>query len=145
MEEEKCIFCGIASGEIHSYKVFEDQKFLAILDIFPITPGHVIVFPKKHYDSFFKIPDMDRIQLFEVVKKVAEAITQAMDTDSFNIMIFEGKNSNKNIFHDPQVHIIPRYPQDGLNFNLPRSRYAEGQAEQAYRKIARFLKGVNVR
>ena len=139
-EKEKCIFCSIVSGEIQSHKVYEDAKFIAILDIFPATPGHVIVLPKKHYDSFFKMPDMDRIQLFETAKKVTEAVLKGMDTDSFNMMVFEGKHSNKNIVHDPQVHIIPRYPQDGLNFNPPRSRYAEGQAEQAYRKIARFLK-----
>ncbi|MEM5799708.1 MAG: HIT domain-containing protein [Candidatus Aenigmatarchaeota archaeon] len=142
MEEQKCIFCGIVSGDVHSHKVYEDQKFLAILDIFPATPGHVIVFPKKHYDSFFKIPDMDRIQLFEIAKKVADAVLKGMDTDSFNMLVFEGKHSNKNIVHEPQIHIIPRYPQDGLNFNPPRNRYVNGQTEQVYRKIARYLKGV---
>jgi len=141
-EKEKCVFCSIVSGELQSQKVYEDAKFLAILDIFPVTPGHVIVFPKKHYDSFFKISDMDRIQLFETVKKVAEAVIKGMDTDSFNLMVFEGKNSNKTVMHDPHVHIIPRYSNDGLNMNPPRSRYTEGLAEQACRKIARFLKGM---
>ena len=141
MEEKKCVFCSIVSGEIKSHKIFEDQKFMAILDIFPITPGHTVIFPKKHYDSFFKIPSMDRIQLFETVARVTDALIKGVDTDSFNLFMFEGKNSNKNIFHEPQIHIVPRFPNDGLNFNPPRGRYAEGQIDQLYRKIARFLKG----
>ncbi|MBU5689936.1 MAG: HIT domain-containing protein [Candidatus Aenigmatarchaeota archaeon] len=141
MEEKKCVFCSIVSGEIQSHKVFEDQKFVAVLDIFPITPGHTVVFPKKHYDSFFKIPSMDRIQLFETVARVADAVLKGVDTDSFNLFVFEGKNANKTIFHEPQIHIVPRFANDGLNFNPPRGRYAEGQADQVYRKIARFLKG----
>jgi len=140
-EKEKCIFCSIVAGEIQSHKIYEDQKFIAMLDIFPVTPGHTVVFAKKHYDSFFKMPDMDRIQLFETVKKVADALMKGLDVDSFNIMIFEGKHSNKTIVHDPHVHIIPRYPNDGINMNPPRSRYAEGQIEQIYRKVARYLKG----
>jgi histidine triad (HIT) family protein len=138
--KEKCVFCGIVSGEIQSHKIYEDQKFIAILDIFPATPGHTILMPKKHYDSFFKMPDMDRIQLFETAKKIAEIVMKVMDVDSFNLIVFEGKQSNKTVNHDPHIHIIPRYPHDGLNLNPPRSRYAEGQVEQIYSRIARHLK-----
>lgn len=139
-EKEKCIFCSIISGEIPSYKIYEDQKFVAFLDIFPVTPGHTIVMPKKHYDSFFKIPDMDRIHLFETAKRIAEGVAKGMDVDSFNLMVFEGKQSNKTVNHDPHIHIIPRYPNDGLNLNPPRGRYAQGQIEQVHRKISRYFK-----
>lgn len=142
-EEKKCIFCGIISGEIHSFKIYEDNKFIAILDIFPVTPGHTILMPKKHYESFFKIPDMDRIQLFETTKKIAEILTKTIDTDSFNLIVFEGKYSNKTITHDPHIHIIPRYPNDNLNLNPPRSRYVEGQIEQLHKKISKYFRGVN--
>lgn len=76
---DDCIFCKIVIGEIPSHKVYEDDNFLAILDITPQSPGHVQVITKKHYRWVWDVPDVG--EYFEVVKKIAKAQQKAFNTD----------------------------------------------------------------
>lgn len=76
---ENCIFCKIVTGEIPSYKVYEDENFLAFLDINPTSPGHVQVIPKKHYKYVWDVPNTG--EYFEVAKKIALAQQKAFGTD----------------------------------------------------------------
>jgi diadenosine tetraphosphate (Ap4A) HIT family hydrolase len=94
-----CIFCKIISGEIPSHKVYEDENFLAFLDIHPQSPGHIQVIPKKHFRWVWDLPsrcrgclpvedihsqqsDPNICDYFEVVHKIALAQRKAFDTDS---------------------------------------------------------------
>ncbi|MDQ3076558.1 MAG: HIT domain-containing protein [bacterium] len=76
---ENCIFCKIIKGDIPSYRVFEDNDFLAFLDIQPQSPGHVQVIPKNHHRWVWDVPNAGAY--FEVVQKVAKAQRKAFDTD----------------------------------------------------------------
>jgi histidine triad (HIT) family protein len=76
---ENCIFCKIVRGEIPSYKVYEDDNFLAFLDINPQSPGHVQVVPKNHHRWVWDVPNVG--EYFEVVRKVALAQRKAFDTE----------------------------------------------------------------
>ena len=98
---ENCIFCKIVAGEIPSYKVYEDENFLAFLDINPQTVGHVQVIPKKHYRWVWDIPNVG--EYFEVVRKVAKAQQKAFGTE----WILE-KIVGEDVFH---AHIWV-YPND---------------------------------
>ncbi|RJQ33654.1 HIT domain-containing protein [Candidatus Parcubacteria bacterium] len=69
---EDCIFCKIVAGEIPSHKVYEDDEFLAFLDIRPQAPGHTQVIPKKHYRWVWDVPNAGKY--FEVAQKVARAM-----------------------------------------------------------------------
>ena len=75
-----CIFCKIVRGEIPSTKVDEDDKFLAFMDINPLSPGHVQVIPKEHYRWVWDVPEAGAY--FEVVKKVALAQKKAFGVES---------------------------------------------------------------
>jgi histidine triad (HIT) family protein len=66
-----CVFCKIVAGEIPSIKVYEDEDFLAFLDIHPQSPGHVQVIPKKHYRWVWDVPNIGKY--FEVAQKIAKA------------------------------------------------------------------------
>ena len=71
----ECIFCKIVAGEIPSYKILEDEEFLAFLSIFPNTEGVTVVIPKKHYPSYvFDLPDEVLNKLMSFTKKVAKMI-----------------------------------------------------------------------
>ncbi|MCX6722286.1 MAG: HIT domain-containing protein [Candidatus Staskawiczbacteria bacterium] len=74
-----CIFCKIIKGEIPNYKVYEDDKFLAFLDIDPQSPGHTQVVPKKHYPLVWDVPNLG--EYFEVVRKVALAQKKAFSQE----------------------------------------------------------------
>ena len=79
MTGPNCVFCKIVKGEIPAYKVYEDENFLAFLDINPQSPGHTQVIPKRHYRWVWDIPNVGTY--FEVVKKVALAQQKAFGTD----------------------------------------------------------------
>lgn len=76
---DNCIFCKIVSGEISAYKVYEDENFLAFLDIHPTSPGHTQVIPKKHFRFVWDLPNVG--EYFEVVRKIAVAEQRAFDTE----------------------------------------------------------------
>lgn len=76
---QSCVFCKIVAGEIPSEKIYEDKDFLAFLDIRPLSPGHALVIPKKHYQWVWDIPNAG--DFFEVAKKIALAQKKAFGTD----------------------------------------------------------------
>lgn len=76
---DDCIFCKIIKGQLPSYKLYEDDKFLAFLDIKPQTPGHVQVVPKQHYRWVWDVPNVG--EYFELVKKIAQAQQKAFNTE----------------------------------------------------------------
>ncbi len=84
--DENCIFCKIISGTIPSYKVYEDDKFLAFLDIHPRAPGHTQVIPKDHYRWVWDVPNVG--EYFEVVRKIAKAQQKAFNTELIRSQIF---------------------------------------------------------
>ena len=79
MSETDCIFCKIVAGEIPSHKVYEDENFLAFLDIHPESPGHTQVIPKKHVRWVWDYKNAGGY--FEVAKKIALAQRKAFNTD----------------------------------------------------------------
>jgi histidine triad (HIT) family protein len=76
---DNCIFCKIVSGEVPSYKIYEDEAYLAFIDIHPQTPGHVQLIPKKHYRWVWDMPNVG--EYFELAKKIALAQRKAFGTD----------------------------------------------------------------
>ena len=76
---ENCIFCKIVRGEIPATKIYEDENFLAFLDIYPQSPGHAQVITKKHYRWVWDVPNVG--EYFELVRKIAKAQQKAFGTD----------------------------------------------------------------
>lgn len=88
---DTCIFCQIVSGEAPSHKVWEDEKFLAFLSIFPNTEGVTVVIPKAHFSSYiFDLPDNVRNELILAAKKVAKLLDEKLPDVGRTGMVFEG-------------------------------------------------------
>lgn len=104
---ETCIFCKIAKGEIPSYKVYEDQDFLAFLDITPRNPGHTLVITKKHFRWVWDVDDRTTEKQGTVVKKIANALKKAFGTE-FVVSFTIGEE-----VHHAHIHIVPRHTGDG--------------------------------
>ncbi|NTV40721.1 MAG: HIT family protein [Candidatus Moranbacteria bacterium] len=86
-----CIFCKIVDGEIPCHKIWEDEKHLAFLSIFPNTEGFSVVIPKKHYPSYvFDLPQDVRQDLVEAAGKVAKLLDEKFEDVGRTAMIFEG-------------------------------------------------------
>ena len=85
-----CIFCKIVKGEIDSVKIWEDDEFLAILDVMPNTRGMTLVLTKKHYDSYaFDMPEDIYLKLMSGSKKVAKMLEKGLDVTRI-AMVMEG-------------------------------------------------------
>lgn len=105
---EDCIFCKIAKGEIPSYKVYEDDNFLAFLDINPFSKGHTLIIPKKHAKWIWDLNEKDYSDLMNAVKRIAAAMQKEFKTE----WVVEGI-AGIDVPH-AHVHIIPRQIGDGL-------------------------------
>jgi diadenosine tetraphosphate (Ap4A) HIT family hydrolase len=106
MNKEDCIFCKISKGEIPSYKIWENDKFFAILDIFPNTKGMTLIIPKEHYDSYaFDIPDEVYSEFLLSAKKVGKLLDEKLKVQR-TALVMEGMGVN-------HAH-IKLYPLHGL-------------------------------
>jgi diadenosine tetraphosphate (Ap4A) HIT family hydrolase len=89
-----CIFCKIVKGEIPSYKVWEDERYIAILDIFPNIKGQTLVISKRHIDSeVFALSEVQVSKFIKVIKKVADRLKEKLKVERVH-MVFEGTGVN---------------------------------------------------
>ncbi len=111
---ENCIFCRIADKKVDAEIIYEDEEVMALLDIKPFNPGHVLVVPRKHFETIYDIPEDIIAHLYKVVKKVAMALKQAVDAEGVNTIQSNELAGNQGIFHF-HTHVIPRYFGDKLS------------------------------
>jgi histidine triad (HIT) family protein len=108
------IFSKIINGEIPSYRIAENDKFFAFLDIFPLVEGHVLVVPKTEVDKFFDIPDDLIGELLLFAKPIAKAIEKTFPCNRCGISVV-----GLEVPH-AHLHLIPINSADDLNFNRPK-------------------------
>lgn len=112
-----CLFCKIGSHEIPSYKIYEDELFLAFLDINPTSKGHTLVIPKKHFANIFELDQETSEKMFKVVTYLARKISETLGTKNINILNNNGPLAGQTVEHF-HIHIIPRYENDQVNFSF---------------------------
>lgn len=112
-----CIFCKIVKGEIHSYKIYEDDDVYAFLDINPVSRGHTLVVPKEHYADIFEIPEDLLSKVNIVVKKLSSRIKERLECDGINILQNNGSCAGQTVLHY-HVHIQPVYVDSKIDESL---------------------------
>jgi len=128
-----CIFCKIIANEIPSYKVYEDEFTLAILDINPVNPGHSLVLPKKHVINIEEADEPTLCRLMAAVKKVGASLKNNLAAPGYNIQVNNDPVAGQLVPH-LHVHIMPRTADDGFK-SWPQKKYEPGQAEEVLSKI----------
>jgi diadenosine tetraphosphate (Ap4A) HIT family hydrolase len=120
------IFAKILRGEIPSHKVFEDDLCLAILDIFPINPGHVLVIPKAEAVTLPELDAQVAGHLLSVASRLSQAVRSASPRcEGVNFWISDGAAAGQEVPH-VHLHIIPRFTGDGFGFKVgPNNRRAQ--------------------
>lgn len=131
---EGCIFCKIATGEIPSKTVYEDDDFRAILDISPASKGHVIILPKNHADNIFEISDEDASGIMLVAKKIASKVKDVFGCDGVNILQNNGEAAGQTVFH-LHVHVIPRYEND--NIRIKWTQHEDIDIDSVYNELSK--------
>jgi len=112
------IFAKILRGELPSYKVYEDDKAVAFLDIMPRTPGHTLVLPKAPARNLLDVTPDDLAHVMKVAQKIARASMQVFGAQGVTVQQFNEGAGGQVVFH-LHVHVIPR--QDGVPMKPPAS------------------------
>ena len=137
MQKQQCIFCHIISGKVSSKKIYEDEKCLAILDINPANPGHVLILPKEHHSIMPLMPEEDVARLFRIAKKISKAQIRGLKADGTNIFAANGTAAGQKAPHF-MIHVIPRKDKDNITvFSLPKNQISPEDQE----KIRQAVKG----
>jgi histidine triad (HIT) family protein len=108
--EQRCIFCKIVAGELPSYKVYEDETYMAFMDVFPRAKGHVLVIPKTHYQWVYNVPEFG--EYFEIAKQVAIKVQNVVQSDFVSFVTV-----GEAVPH-AHIHILPQMlgKRQGITF-----------------------------
>ncbi|RTL58658.1 MAG: HIT family protein [Sphingobacteriales bacterium] len=128
------IFSKIIAGEIPSYKIAENDKFFAFLDIFPLAEGHTLIVPKLEIDKFFDVPDNFLAEMLVFAKPIAHAIEKAFDCNRCGISVV-----GLEVPH-AHLHLVPINNSDDLNFTRPKLKMTPEALKKTQEKILANLK-----
>jgi len=132
-----CLFCRIASGEEPGHLVLDEPDVVGFLDVRPLFPGHVLVVPRRHVDTLVDLPADLRDPLLGAAQRVAAAVVEGLGAQGSFVAMNNTVSQSVPHLH---VHVVPRTKGDGLRgFFWPRTRYAEGEAEQTAQRLRRAL------
>ena len=135
MAESSCPFCSIASKDIKSYIVYEDEHIISVLDINPSSRGHVLIFTKKHYNSIFELPEQEYSELMTVVRAVSYSLLLSQGATNVDILYTHELRKGSFTPHTI-VHAIPRYQNDEINYGWR----IETPTEEEFSSVAENIK-----
>lgn len=127
------VFSKIVAGEIPSYKVAEDARFYAFLDINPLQKGHTLVIPKKETDYVFDLTDEELAGLAVFAKKVARAISKAVPCLRVGMAVL-----GLDVPH-AHIHLVPLHSGEDLNFSNPKMQFTPEEMKACAAAIAANL------
>lgn len=128
MNDENCIFCKIAGGEIPSRTLYEDEDFRVILDLNPATKGHALILPKEHYKNLYEIDESIAAKALPLAKRMASVMTEKLKCDGFNVVQNNNEIAGQTVFHF-HIHLIPRYNDDKQTLVMPPCGMSEEQLD----------------
>ena len=140
---ESCLICQIISNNVPSYKVYEDDLTLAVLDVNGANPGHCFVIPKNHYPIMEQIPDDELANLFAVSNKVSSAIFDCLKVQGTNIFVTNGIPAGQTVAHFV-INVIPRQENDGINLQWNPKQLSEEEMSTVELKLKEQIKDTGV-
>ena len=127
------IFSKIIAGEIPAYKVAEDERFLAFLDIYPLAKGHLLVIPKKETDYIFDLESEEYLGLWQFTQLIAKAMDQVFDCDRIGVAVI-----GLEVPH-AHIHLVPLKNMTNINFEKPKLKFSPEEFEEIAQKIRRTV------
>ena len=135
---DNCIFCKIIKQEIPSYKIYEDEKIYAFLDISQSTKGHTLIIPKEHVTDIFDYNEELASDVFARIPKIARSIEKAFpEMEGLNIINNNRELAYQTVFHS-HIHLIPRYSKQddfSIHFGNHQADYTTEEMTAIQEKI----------
>jgi len=132
------IFHKILSGEMPCHKVYEDEDFLVILDVFPTHLGHSLIIPKHAAKNIYELDENSASKIFPLAQKIARVVQEATGCQGINILQNNGAAAEQTVFYF-HMHIIPRFEGDGIVMKRPTNRFGGEDFEGMARNLAQAL------
>ena len=137
--EKECIFCKIIKKEIPAAKIFENDKFIAFLDVNPVNFGHALIAPKEHTETIISAKSAILREILPLAKKIAEVLMEKQKAQGFNICINNYKAAGQLVPH-LHLHIIPRFDADSVTIDKQKSKkYLPGEMERLSSELRKML------
>ena len=135
-----CVFCAIAAGEAPAIRIYEDDGYLAFLDIRPFTRGHTLVVPKQHTVDLTDTPPETVADMVTIGQRIAKAARATELADATNIGINDGRAAFQSVFHI-HLHMLPRWVGD-TNFMTVtgETRVHPEDLKTTYERLSKALK-----
>lgn len=127
------IFSKIIAGQIPSYKIAEDDRFFAFLDIFPLVKGHTLVIPKIEVDNLFDVPDDYLAGMLVFAKPIAKAIERSFPCNRCGVAVV-----GLEVPH-AHIHLVPLNGVNDINFARPKLKLTPEQLKETQEKILRNI------
>jgi histidine triad (HIT) family protein len=136
---DDCLFCGIIAGTVDATIVLDEEHVVGFLDVRPVFKGHVLLVPREHLVTLADLPERLMVPLFGAAQRVGRAITSGLGAQGTFVAMNNVVSQSVAHLH---VHVVPRTKGDGLRgFFWPRTKYADGEAEEYAAKIRAALPG----
>ncbi len=133
-----CIFCQIISGNIPSKKLFEDDKVMAILDIYPANPGHILLIPKEHYTFVNEVPSDLFAHMGVISQRMSHILVTNLKAAGTTVIVQSGQDAGQKAPHFI-MHIIPRAENDELKFAVPTNNVDKDDLDELYNKLRSLI------
>ena len=125
-----CVFCSIVAGDVPAHRAYEDDRFVAFLDVRPLFKGHTLLVPRDHVETLPDLPAELRDPFLEIAQRLATAMTTALGAQGSFVAMNNTVSQSVPHLH---LHVVPRTKGDGLRgFFWPRTKYADDAEASAY-------------
>lgn len=134
MRDDNCIFCKIATGEIPSATLYEDEDFRVILDLNPAAKGHALIIPKEHYRNLYDLDDELAAKVLVLAKNMVCKMKEVLGCDGYNIVQNNEEAAGQSVFHF-HMHMIPRHKDDKVGLGWHMGTLTEEDKKELLEKI----------
>lgn len=102
----ECLFCKIIKGEVPTYKLYEDDLVMVIMDAYPNVDGHTLIIPKKHYDTFMDLDNELILHINKIAKKYTNHIMERLNAKEISLHVNYGNSQKIKHYH---LHLLPNF------------------------------------
>ena len=108
----ECVFCDLVVGEGEASVVFEDERTVALMDLHPVNPGHVLLIPRRHAAALADLDEETGAHVFRLAMRMQQAIRgSGVRCEGINVFVADGEAAGQDVFHF-HLHVIPRFDGD---------------------------------
>jgi len=142
-----CIFCEIIAGKASASIVYQDDLVIAVMDIQPVNPGHLMIIPKQHIASMDEMDENIGMHLFRIAMRLEQSIRKSgVRCEGINLFLADGESAFQEIFH-LHLHVFPRFKGDSFkidaDWSVNPSRQELDEVAKKINKVYTSLRGEN--